>query len=268
MDGYQKEARMKQSLFLKTSPSGARPADDGDVALTATGINLAFGGVVVLNQVDLRVLPGQVLGLIGPNGAGKTTFINVLTGFQRPDSGRVSINGRDVTSRAMHQRVKDGLGRTFQGARVFPEMTTHENVEVAALRGGFSRKAARREATEILERCGLLHLQHFLAGTLSFGDERRLGLARALALRPSYLLLDEPAAGLDEHESIALSQTIAEIREQEGCGILIIEHDMRLIMSLCDQIQVLDYGRTIARGTPEEIRNNAAVISAYLGSSL
>jgi branched-chain amino acid transport system ATP-binding protein len=235
-------------------------------AFTAEQVSLAFGGVVALDEVDVELVRGQILGLIGPNGAGKTTLVNVLTGFQKPDSGVVRLDGREVTGEPPYQRARMGICRTFQGARVFSGLTVRENLEVACLRGRFSRRAAGDRATELMERIGLSPVAEAMAGDLGFGDERRLGMARALALEPAFLILDEPAAGLDEKESAELRESVAGIRSSEGCGVLLIEHDMALVMALCDTIQVLDFGRTIALGGPEEIRADQRVIDAYLGA--
>lgn len=235
-------------------------------ALTAEQVSLAFGGVVALDEVDVELVRGQILGLIGPNGAGKTTLVNVLSGFQEPDSGVVRFDGRDVTGEPPHRRARMGIVRTFQGARVFGGLTVRENLEAACLSGRLSRRGAGARAVELLERTGLAPVGEVLAADLGFGDERRLGLARALALEPEFLILDEPAAGLDERESAELRESVAEIRSSEGCGVLLIEHDMSLVMALCDTIQVLDFGRTIALGEPAQIRTDQRVIDAYLGA--
>ena len=234
--------------------------------LEARAIRVHFQGVKAIDGVDLAVDQGEVLGLIGPNGAGKTTLVNVLSGFQHATTGTVAINGRDITTWGPAEIARAGLVRTFQGARAFGGLTVFENVEVAAVSAGASRRAARALAWELLAELQIEEKARLPARALSHGEERKLGIARALALRPSFLLLDEPAAGLDETESEALVAALARIRDASALGVLIIEHDMRLIMQLSDRIQVLDHGKTIAIGAPSEIRSDAAVLSAYLGT--
>jgi branched-chain amino acid transport system ATP-binding protein len=228
-------------------------------------LRVHFEGVKALDGVDLALRPGEILGLIGPNGAGKTTLVNVITGFQPPTTGAIVLDGRELTKLPAHRRARLGLARTFQSVRLFEGLTVLQNVEVSALGAGLSRREARARAHELLDLLGLAERAHEQAGSLPQGDERRLGIARALAARPTFLLLDEPAAGLDEAESDTLMRTIARIRDEAGCGVLVIEHDMRLIMRLCERIQVLDYGKTISVGTPDEVRADPKVITAYLG---
>jgi len=234
--------------------------------LEGRGVTVQFEGLRALDGVDLTVAHGEILGLIGPNGAGKTTLVNVLSGFQRPTSGSVWMSGRDVTRRSAGRRARAGLARTFQNVRLFNDLSVLENVEAAAIGVGTSPRAARPLAWRVLERLGLEGAATQAAGSLPYGDERRLGIARALAVRPSFLLLDEPAAGLNEAESFELVTVLAGIRGDVGCGLIVIEHDMAVIMRLCDRLQVLDYGRTIAIGTPAEARRDPAVLAAYLGS--
>jgi branched-chain amino acid transport system ATP-binding protein len=234
--------------------------------LEAHGVTVQFEGLRALDGVDLTVAQGEILGLIGPNGAGKTTLVNVLSGFQRASSGRVSMSGRDLTRRSVNGRARAGLARTFQNVRLFTDLTVLENVEAAAIGVGIAPGRARPIAWRLLERLGLEGAATLPAGSLPYGDERRLGIARALAIGPTFLLLDEPAAGLNEAESSELVAILAGIREQLGCGLMIIEHDMAVIMRLCDRLQVLDYGCTIALGAPEETRRDPAVLAAYLGT--
>jgi branched-chain amino acid transport system ATP-binding protein len=234
--------------------------------LLAQGISVQFEGVRALDGVDLTLQRGQILGLIGPNGAGKTTLINVLSGFQRPTLGRVCIDSADITRHAAHRRVRRGVARTFQSVRLFADLTVAQNVEAAAAVATRRKASAIESARALLSALQLEDQAHHLASSLPYGAERRLGIARALATRPSFLLLDEPAAGLNEHESDELHEAIVRIRERFGCGILLIEHNMRLIMKLCDHIQVLDYGKTISHGTPEYIQADPAVRTAYLGT--
>jgi branched-chain amino acid transport system ATP-binding protein len=224
-----------------------------------------FEGVKAVDGVDLILRRGEILGLIGPNGAGKTTFVNALTGFQRLTAGAVSIDGVDVTGWSPSRLTRAGLARTFQSVRLFPRLTVLENVEAGAVGVGLGRRAARERAVELLLALGLAGRAHDPASGLPHGEERRLGVMRALASRPKYLLLDEPAAGLNEVEADELVRALARIRDDFGCGLMIIEHDMRVIMSLCERIQVLDYGRTISIGTPKEVRSDPAVLTAYLG---
>jgi branched-chain amino acid transport system ATP-binding protein len=234
--------------------------------IRAEDIRVHFVGVKAVDGVDLTLQAGEILGLIGPNGAGKTTLVNALTGFQKPTEGRVFLDDVEITGWAPHKISRRGLARTFQGVRVFRELTAFENVELGALGAGASRKDARDRATELLERMHLTGRAGQKAGSLPYGDERRIGLLRVLAMLPSFLMLDEPAAGMNEAESDDLKGAIAEIRDEFGCGVLVIEHDMRVIMGLCERIQVLDYGKTISVGTPGEVQRDPAVITAYLGT--
>jgi len=241
---------------------GSPPAE----LLEARGIRVHFGGVKALDEVDLAVRRNEILGLIGPNGAGKTTLVNVLSGFQRPTTGAVKLLDEDVTSWPPDELARQGLVRTFQAIRLFPAMTVFENVEAAALCAAPGRRAARGLTSELLLSLKLEHRADYAAGDLPHGDERKLGIARALALRPTFLLLDEPAAGLSEAEGDELVALLIGLRDRFALGLLVIEHDMRLIMALCERIQVLDHGKTIAVGTPSEIRRDETVRSAYLGS--
>jgi ABC-type branched-subunit amino acid transport system ATPase component len=242
-------------------------AVDGSGAgkLVAEGIRVHFEGVRAVDGVDLTLEHGQIMGLIGPNGAGKTTFMNAVSGFVSLAGGTVVLGGLDVTGWAPHRLVAQGLVRTFQDVATFPGLTVFENVELGALGAGLSRRQARRRATQLLESMRLGHLASLSASALPHGDERRVGIARAVAVGPKFLLLDEPAAGLDDAESLALTETIAGLREELDCGVLLVEHDMRIIFRVCERIQVLDYGKSIAVGTPEEIRDNRRVVEAYLG---
>jgi branched-chain amino acid transport system ATP-binding protein len=235
-------------------------------ALVAQQVRVHYEGIRAVDGVDLTLERGSIMGLIGPNGAGKTTFMNAVSSFVPLTGGHVTMDGLDVTGWSPQKLVAKGLVRTFQDVATFPGLTVFENVELGALGGGLNRRQARARAWELLENMGLRHLARLPASALPHGDERRVGIARAVAVKPRYLLLDEPAAGLDDAESLALTQTIASIRDEEGCGVLLVEHDMRIIFRVCERIQVLDHGRSIAVGTPEEIRTNALVVAAYLGA--
>jgi ABC-type branched-subunit amino acid transport system ATPase component len=231
-------------------------------------VTVRFGSLVALSDVDLHLEKGELMGLIGPNGAGKTTMVNVLSGFQRPSEGKVVLDDADeVTNLGPESLARRGLTRTFQSTRVFARMTVFENVEAGGVGCGVRRRKAGAKASELIEAMGFANQASALASTLSQGHRRMVGLMRALATEPDLLLLDEPAAGLDEGESRDLVDVIRRVRDQFGCGIMIIEHDMRVIMPLCERIHVLNYGETIAEGAPEMIRRDPQVMAAYLGSA-
>jgi branched-chain amino acid transport system ATP-binding protein len=230
-------------------------------------VSRSFTGVQALDDVTLELQRHEVVGLIGPNGAGKSTLVNVLTGFDVPTSGSVELEGKDVTGWSPHRRGRAGIARTFQHSRSFRGLTVRENVEVAALGVGAGPAAARRRADELLELLALARYADVAAGTLAHGDERRLGVARALATEPSFVLLDEPAAGLPESEVPDFAAVVRSVRDDHDAGVLLIDHNMALVMEVCDRIQVLDQGRTLAEGTPAEIRGNLDVTAAYLGES-
>ena len=236
-------------------------------SLRAAGVSRAFVGVQALRDVTLELHRHEVVGLIGPNGAGKSTLVNVLTGFDFPDEGEVELEGRDVTRWRPHKRGRAGLSRTFQHSRSFRSLSVRENVEVAALGVGAGTREARRRADSLLESLRLVPYADAPAGSLPHGDERRLGVARALATEPRFLLMDEPAAGLPEAEVPAFADVVRSVRDDHDAGVLLIDHNMALIMDVCDRIQVLDRGLTLAEGTPSEIRANIDVAAAYLGES-
>jgi branched-chain amino acid transport system ATP-binding protein len=233
--------------------------------LRASSVSRSFAGVQALRGVTLELRRGEVLGLIGPNGAGKSTLVNVLSGFDRPTEGTVDLDDRDVTRWPAHRRGRHGLARTFQHSHSFRDLSVRENVEVAALGVGTSPRRAAARADELLELLGLSGYADAPAAGLAHGDERRLGVARALATDPRYVLLDEPAAGLPEAETPAFADVIRSIRDDHGAGVLLIDHNMALIMEVCDRIHVLDQGTTLAEGTPTEVRSNLDVAAAYLG---
>jgi branched-chain amino acid transport system ATP-binding protein len=233
--------------------------------LRASGVSRSFEGVHALSGVTLELHRHEVVGLIGPNGAGKTTLVNLVTGFDFPTDGRVELAGEEITSWAPHRRARAGLARTFQHGRLFSELSARENVEVAALGVGASPREARRRADELLGMLGLADRADAPAAVLPHGEEHKLGVARALATRPRFVLMDEPAAGLSEAEVPAFAEVVRTVRDEHEAGVLLIDHNVGLILDLCDRIQVLDEGRTLAEGTPAEIRRNIDVTAAYLG---
>ncbi len=236
--------------------------------LVADGVCKYFGGLRAVDEVSLTIDQGEILGLIGPNGSGKTTFINVITGHLAATRGRVHMGEVDVTGWPPHRLPHVGIARTFQVTRLFKQLTVLENVEAAAVTvGARARSQARELAMTALARVGLAERSHRQSRTLPHGEGRLLEIARALATNPLFLLLDEPGAGLNDAESQILLETLMRIRAEVSCGLLVVDHDMRLIMRLCDRIHVLDHGRTIAEGTPEVVRRLPVVREAYLGSS-
>ncbi len=235
--------------------------------LRASAVSRSFEGVHALRDVTLELHRGEIVGLIGPNGAGKSTLVNVLSGFDRPTSGTIELGDRDVTRWTPHRRGRQGLARTFQHSHAFRSLSVRENVEVAALGVGSGSREARRRADELLHRLALVRQANRSASSLAQGDERRLGLARALATEPRFVLLDEPAAGLSEAELDEFGSVVRSVSDEHGAGVLLVDHNMALIMEICDRVHVLDQGRMLAQGTPEEIRGNLDVASAYLGES-
>jgi branched-chain amino acid transport system ATP-binding protein len=242
------------------------PRRPGDT-LRASAVSRSFAGVLALQDVTLEVHRHEVVGLIGPNGAGKSTLVNVMTGFDRPTNGSVELGDDDVTGWTAHRRARAGLARTFQHSRSFRGLSVRENVEVAALGVRAGPREARRRADELLGLLGLERTAGQPAGALAHGDERRLGVARALATEPRFVLMDEPAAGLPEAEVPDFATVVRSVRDDHDAGVLLIDHNMALVMDVCDRIVVLDQGRTLAAGTPAEIRANLDVTAAYLGDT-
>jgi len=241
------------------------PAVNGASGLRAEGVTVRFGGLVAIANVDLTLAEGELLGLIGPNGAGKSTLINVLSGFQRPTAGNLSVNGERLTGAAPHRLARRGIARTFQAVRLFGGLSVRQNITAARAAKRESRAACEARADEILDWFGLTEHADRPAGALPYSAERMLGIARALAVDPRFLMLDEPAAGMNAEEVDALMALIGRIRDSFGCGVLVVEHNMALIMNLCERVQVIDHGATIAVGTPDEVAEDPQVRRAYLG---
>jgi len=246
----------------------APPPEGADSrALIVERVAKHFFRLRAVDEVSLRLERGEILGLIGPNGSGKTTLINVVTGVLPVTTGRAFVDGVDITGKPSHRIARAGLARTFQRVRLFGGLSVRENVVVAAMSAGGRRREAAELADEALVRMGVARWADTPATTLPYGHERMVEVARALAMRPRYLFLDEPAAGLNEDESQELLERLAPLPRERDLGMLIVDHDMRLIMRLCHRLHVLNYGRTIAEGTPAEVRAIPAVIEAYLGSA-
>jgi branched-chain amino acid transport system ATP-binding protein len=234
--------------------------------LRASSVSRSFAGVEALREVSLELKQGEVVGLIGPNGAGKSTLVNILSGFDRPTRGRVLLEDRDVTRWPAFRRGRRGLARTFQHSHAFGGLTVRENVEVSALGVGASQRQAAKRARELLELLGLAEHADQPASSLPHGDERRLGVARALATDPRFVLMDEPAAGLPEAEVPRFAEAVSTVRGR-GAGVLLVDHNVALVLEVCERIHVLDQGATLAEGTPAEIRSHLGVAAAYLGES-
>lgn len=235
--------------------------------LEVKSICKSFGSLKAVDDVSMRLETGEILGLIGPNGSGKSTFINLITAMLKKDSGSVMLDDVDLSSVPAHKVPKHGLARTYQTVRLFSNLTCRENLIIGAIGVGISQKEANVIADELLEEMGLAEKADAFVENLTFSEQRFLEISRALACRPKFVLLDEPAAGLNEEETQNMLNLLKELPAKKHIGILIVDHDMHLIMSLCDKLHVLNYGQTIAEGAPDVVRANPEVIKAYLGST-
>jgi branched-chain amino acid transport system ATP-binding protein len=263
---------------MRVMPTALAPSPD--VVLQASSLGLRFGAVDALREVSIAVTAGEIHAIIGPNGAGKSSLLNCLSGFYRPQRGQVMFGGRNITNFSPHRRAALGIGRTFQGIQTYPSMTARENILTgfhnrmkagmfdALLYWGRTRleeEAFTREAEAIVEFLELEELRHVLVGDLSYGLRKRVDLGRAIALDPKILIMDEPMAGMNPEEKGDLARFILDIREARKIPIVLVEHDMEVVMDISDTVTVIDFGKVIATGSPEQVRADPSVISAYLG---
>jgi len=251
--------------------SGARPpAELGHQpagGLVCEEVSVTFAGIQALTGVSLTVMRGEVVGLIGPNGAGKTTLVNAVSGYAPLSGGQVMVDGREISSLPTERRARLGMSRTFQHGRLFPGLSVRENVELGAIAVGVSARSARRRAQQVLESVGLQALSERGVDQLSHGDQQRVSVLRSMIAEPSYMLLDEPAAGLSQEDVDALSQVVADIRRSGTTGVLLIDHNVEFVLGLSDRVLALDHGEVIAEGVPAEIRRHPLVIASYLGDA-